>query len=81
MCAEHVDIWQKHKVCKFLNMSYIEVCDMAIDEYIYALYLCEIEDLLKSEEGVQVLEDNIRYSTTDTDIKGLKKLKGGVKHG
>ena len=46
-----MDMWQKHKVCKFLNMSYTEVCKMAYYDYTYALYLCEIESLLGSEEG------------------------------
>ena len=81
MGPEHIDMWQKHKVCKFLNMSYTEVCKMPYYDYTYALYLCEIESLLGSEEGLEILKDNIRYNTTDADIDGLKKLKGGVKHG
>ncbi len=60
-------------------MSYADVLDMPFDEYIMALYLNEIEQLLHTEEGREILKDNIRYSICDTDVEGLKRI-GGAKH-
>lgn len=76
MSQEHREIWDKRKVAKFLNASYEYVCDMAHDDFIMCLYLCEIESLCKSGEGVEVLKNNIRYSQTEPEIDKLRKRYG-----
>lgn len=80
MSVEHRKIWDRRKVAKFLNASYEYVENMAHDEFIMCLYLCEIESLCKTEEGLEVLKNNIRYMQTEPEIDKLRKRygEGGV---
>ena len=76
MSEEHRKIWDRHKVAKFLNSSYEYVEKMPYDEYLMCMYLLEIEVLCKSEDGIEVLKDNIRYNQTDCDVGKLRKRYG-----
>ena len=77
MSNEHMDIWQRHKVAHFLNASYEYVVNMAHDEFVMCLYLCEIESLTKTEDGMNVLKDNIRYTQTEPEVDKLRKRYSG----
>lgn len=76
MAPEHIKIWNKRKVAKFLNASYEYVENMPCDEFIMAMYLSEIESLCKSEEGIEVLKNNIRYIQTEPEVDKLRKKYG-----
>ena len=80
MSPEHREIWEKRKIAKFLNSSYEYVDNMPWDEFLLCCYLLEIEGLLNSKEGVEVLKNNIRYQQTDCDVGKLRKryVKDGV---
>ena len=45
-------------------------------KFIMCLYLCEIESLCKSEEGLEVLKNNARYAQTEPDIDKVRKKYG-----
>lgn len=79
MSTEHQEIWNKRKVAKFLNASYEYVLDMPQDEFLMCMYLCEIESLCRSEDGVEVIKNNLRYTQTEPEIDKLRKryAKGG----
>ena len=76
MSPEHREIWEKRKIAKFLNSSYEYVDNMPWDEFLLYRYLLEIEGLLNSKEGVEVLKNNIRYQQTDCDVGKLRKRYG-----
>ena len=76
MSPEHREIWEKRKIAKFLNSSYEYVDNMPWDEFLLCRYLLEIEGLLNSKEGVEVLKNNIRYQQTDCDVGKLRKRYG-----
>lgn len=76
MSSEHREIWEKRKVAIFLNSSYEYVENMPYDEFLLCRYLLEIEGLLKTEEGMEVLKNNIRYAQTDCDVDKLRKRYG-----
>lgn len=76
MSPEHREIWEKKKIATFLNSSYEYVENMPYDELLLCRYLLEIESLLKSEEGIEVLKNNIRYAQTDCDVGKLRKRYG-----
>ena len=71
MSEDHMKMWNKRKVAKFLNSSYEYVENMPFDEFIMAMYLSEIEALCKSEEGIEVLKNNIRYAQTEPEVDKL----------
>ena len=76
MSSDHRKIWEKKKVAHFLNSSYEYVENMPYDEFLLCSYLMEIEGLLKSEEGIEVLKNNIRYTQTEPEIDKLRKRYG-----
>ena len=76
MSLEHREIWEKRKIAKFLNSSYEYVDNMPWDECLLCRYLLEIEGLLNSKEGVEVLKNNIRYQQTECDVGKLRKRYG-----
>lgn len=76
MSNDHREIWEKRKIAKFLNSSYEYVENMPYDEFLLCQYLIEIENLLKSKEGIEVLKNNIRYAQTDCDVGKLRKRYG-----
>lgn len=76
MSAEHREIWDKRKIAKFLNSSYEYVENMPYDEFLMCLYLSEIENLCQSEEGLEVLKNNVRYAQTEPEVDKLRKRYG-----
>nr|DAT81702.1 MAG TPA: hypothetical protein [Caudoviricetes sp.] len=76
MTEDHREIWEKRKVAKFLNSSYEYVENMPYDEFLLCRYLLEIDSLCKSEEGLEVLKNNIRYSQTEPEVDKLRKKYG-----
>ena len=76
MSEDHIKIWNRRKVAKFLNSSYEYVLDMPQDEFIMCMYLLEIEGLTKSEDGIEVLKNNIRYAQVNPDVNKLRKKHG-----
>lgn len=76
MSNEHREIWEKRKIAKFLNSSYEYVENMPYDEFLMCLYLTEIEGLLNSDDGIEVLKNNIRYMQTEPDVEKLRERYG-----
>lgn len=76
MSQEHIEIWDRRKISKFLNSSYEYVENMPYDEFLMCRYLCEIESLCQSKEGLEVLKNNIRYTQTEPEVDKLRKRYG-----
>lgn len=60
-------------MAKFLNMSYQEVKTLPFDEFAILERIQQIDSLTKTEDGLNILKDNIRYMQTSPDIAKLRK--------
>ena len=76
MSNDHMDIWSKRNVAKFLNASYEYVVNMPYDEFLMCQYLSEIDSLSNTSDGFEVLKNNIRYTQTEPDVDKLRKKYG-----
>ena len=73
-------MWQYVQMAKFLNMSYQEVKKIPFDEFELLQRIQQIDALTKTENGMNILKDNIRYTQTSPDVGKLRKKfskKGG----
>lgn len=61
------------QMAKFLNMSYQEVKQIPFDEFDLLQRMQHIDSLTKTEDGLNILKDNIRYMQTSPDIAKLRK--------
>lgn len=57
-------------------MSYLEVKALPFDEFIMLKRLAQIEGHTKSEQGMEILKDNIRYMCTSPDVDKLREKYG-----
>ena len=63
-------------MAKFLNMSYEDVKCLPFDEFEMLIRLKQISDYTSTEQGQEILKDNIRYLCTTPDVKKLRKKYG-----
>ncbi|MBC8581059.1 hypothetical protein [Zhenhengia yiwuensis] len=68
--------WECIKIAQFTNMSYLEVKALPFDEFIMLKRLAQIEGHTKSEQGMEILKDNIRYMCTSPDVDKLREKYG-----
>lgn len=68
--------WECIKIAQFTNMSYLEVKALPFDEFIMLKRLAQIEGYTKSEQGMEILKDNIRYMCTSPDVDKLREKYG-----
>lgn len=69
--------WEFVSLAKYLNMSYIEVKNLAADELMMLSQLMCIDKLCQTDEGIKVLETNIRLKQTEPEVEKLRKKYGG----
>lgn len=63
-------------MAKFLNMSYEAVKNIAFDEFEMLIRLKQISDYSQTEQGQEILKDNIRYMCTTPETDKLKERYG-----
>lgn len=69
-------MYQYVTLANFLNMSYLEVKELPFDEFNTLLRLKQLDDCKNSEQGQQILKDNIRYMETSPDVTKLRDKYG-----
>lgn len=68
--------WQYVRMAKFLNMSYEDVKSLPFDEFEMLIRLKQISDFSSTEQGQEILKDNIRYLCTTPDVDKLREKYG-----
>lgn len=63
-------------MAKFLNMSYEDVKELPFDELSVLTRLKQISDYASTEQGQDILKDNIRYMETKPDVTKLRDKYG-----
>ena len=69
-------MWQYVSMAKFLNMSYEDVKELPFDELSVLTRLKQISDYASTEQGQDILKDNIRYMETKPDVTKLRDKYG-----
>lgn len=69
-------MWEYVTMAKFLNMSYQDVKGIPFDELTILARLKQISDYSNTEQGQEILKDNIRYLCTTPDVDKLRKKYG-----
>lgn len=73
-------MWQYQSLAKFLNMSYIDVQELPFDEFEELQRIQQIYNYTQTEEGHQILKDNIRYLCISPDVEKLRSKHGKDEH-
>lgn len=68
--------WDFIKIAQFTNMSYLEAKELPADEFAMLKRITQIDGYCKTKEGIEILEDNIRYTCTSPDIRKLRDKYG-----
>lgn len=68
--------WDFVKIAQFTNMSYLEVKELPADEFAMLKRIAQIDKYCKTKEGLEILEDNIRYTCVEPDVNKLRDKYG-----
>lgn len=68
--------WDFVKIAQFTNMSYLEAKELPADELAMLKRILQIDNYCKTKEGLEILEDNIRYMCTSPDVDKLRDKYG-----